>query len=62
MSRTASVAVTTLSLTSVPPKRDSAGSTTLAVVTILALTDVLDGDSTGTDMVFLLEDGAMTQG
>ena len=62
MSRTASVAVTTLSLTSVPPERDSAGNTTLAVVTTLSLTDVLDGDSTGTDMVFLLEDGAMTQG
>ena len=59
MSRTASAAVTTLSLTSVPPERDSAGSTTLAVVTTLSPTDVLDGDSTGTDMVFLLEYGAM---
>jgi hypothetical protein len=54
MSRTASVAVTTLSLTSVPPDRDSAGSTILAVATTSSVTDVLDGDSTGTGMVFLL--------
>ena len=32
MNRTASAAVTTLSLTSVPPERDSEGSTTLAVL------------------------------
>jgi hypothetical protein len=40
---------------SVPPERDSARSTTLAVVTTSSVTDALDGDSTGADMVFLVD-------